>query len=71
MGKWKARYQFGRSVRGLRIECGWTQEKLAHRAGISRSYLQNIEGKNPPNVTIDTIGKIARAFKRGMSELFL
>ncbi len=69
MAKKSARYRLGRGVKKLRKGYFWTQEKLAKRAGISRSYLQKIEGKNPPNVTVDTIKKLADAFKRGMPDL--
>ena len=71
MAKKSARFRFGQGIRKLRMKYFWPQEKLAKRAGISRSYLQKIEGKNPPNVTIDTIKKIADAFKRGMPNLFI
>jgi len=70
MVKKALRFKFGKGVKKLRKGYFWTQEKLAKKAGISRSYLQKIEGKNPPNVTIDTIKKIADAFKRGMPDLF-
>lgn len=70
MAKTSARFRFGQGVKKLRKNYLWTQEKLAKRARISRSYLQKIEGKNPPNVTIDTVKKIADAFKRGMPDLF-
>ena len=70
MAKKTARFRFGRGVRKLRNRYFWTQEKLAKRARISRSYLQKIEGKNPPNVTIDTIKKIADAFKHAAPDFF-
>lgn len=70
MAKTSARFRFGRGVKKLRKGYFWTQEKLAKRAGISRSYLQKIEGKNPPNVTIDTIKKLADAFRCGAPDLF-
>lgn len=38
-----------------------TQEELADAAEIDYKYLQTIEGKNPPNVKIETIEKIAKA----------
>lgn len=71
MAKKSARSKFGQAVKKLRKKYFWTQERLAKRAGISKSYLQKIEGKNPPNVTIDTIKKIADVFRRGMSDLLI
>lgn len=70
MAKKGARFRLGQGVKKLRKKYFWTQGKLAKRAKISKRYLQKIEGKNPPNVTIDTINKIAGAFKRGMPDLF-
>jgi transcriptional regulator with XRE-family HTH domain len=35
--------RFGARVRARREELGLTQEELAHRAGISRNQIQNIE----------------------------
>ncbi len=71
MAKKNARFRFGRGVKKLRKGYFWTQEKLAKRAGISRSYLQKIEGKNPPNISVDTIKKIADALKFRMSDLIV
>ena len=70
MNKKKARLIFGQAVKRLRKERSWTQKELAKRAKISRSYLQRIEGKKSANVSVDTIKKIANAFKVEMSNLF-
>ena len=64
-----ARFRFGKEVRRLRNKTGWTQKELAKRAGLSRRYLQEIESKNPPDVTIDTLKKIADGFRRNISEI--
>jgi transcriptional regulator with XRE-family HTH domain len=70
MGKRSARLSLSRGIKRLRKRYLWTQRKLAVKAGISVRYLQRIESKNPPNVTIDTIKKIADVFRRGMPDLF-
>ena len=63
MDKHQARFRFGLGVRRQRKHYCWTQERLAKRAGISKRYLQKIEGKLPPDVTVDTIAKLAKALK--------
>jgi transcriptional regulator with XRE-family HTH domain len=51
------------------VKCGYTQEKLAEITGIDYKYLQRIEGKNPPNVRIETVAKFAKALKTTSSNL--
>ena len=55
------RLKLGAKIKELRKKRGYTQEKLAELAGIDYKYLQRIEGKNPPALKIDTIGKLAKA----------
>lgn len=51
---------FGEGLRKLRSSAGYSQEALAERAGIDRSYLGAIErGEN--NVALINIVKIANA----------
>lgn len=69
MNKKSARYLFGKRVRELRLKNGWTQSELARRAKISISYLQKIEGKNPPNVTVETIEKFSKAYHISLKQL--
>ena len=49
--------------------CEYTQDKLSEVADIDYKYLQRIEGKNPPALKIDTIGKLAKALRVKPSEL--
>lgn len=69
MRKQSTRFRFGQRVRELRIKQGWSQKKLAHRANISERYLQRIESQQPPDATIDTIGKLAKAFGLSANKL--
>jgi transcriptional regulator with XRE-family HTH domain len=62
MGRKDLRYKVGKEVRRLRHAYGWTQVMLAKKSGVSVRYIQRIESKNPPDITIDIIVKIARAF---------
>lgn len=57
------RLKLGKKIRELRNKRGLTQEKLSETSGVDYKYVQKIEGKNPPALKIDTIGKIAAALK--------
>ena len=61
--------QIGSKVRKLRTKLGMTQEGLAEIAGIDYKYIQKIEGKNPPNLKVETIEKLAKALKTTPAEL--
>ena len=63
------RYKFGTKIRSLRKRNGWTQEELADRAEIAYKHVQRLEGKTPSPVKIDTIEKLAKAFKISCSKL--
>lgn len=60
--------KFGLTVRRLREERGFTQEKLAYKIGISRNYVGNIE-RAETNVTLSVIQDIAKALRITMAEL--
>ena len=60
--------KFGEKVKYLRIEKGWSQEKLALTADLDRTYIPSIEaGKR--NVSITVIEKIANALNVEIIEL--
>jgi transcriptional regulator with XRE-family HTH domain len=51
---------FGKNVRALRDEAGLSQEELAFRAGMKRTYLSDLErGTRNPNVR--SLGRLAAA----------
>ena len=59
---------FGRAIRDIRHELGISQEELALRADIQRSYLGGIErGERNPSLT--NIVKIARTLNVPPSEI--
>lgn len=62
--------RFGTKVKLLRIEQGWSQEKLALNADIDRTYIPSIE-KGKRNVSLIVIEKIAIAFKIDIKDLFI
>ncbi len=61
--------KFAKRLRNLRKEYGYTQEHLAGISGIDYKHIQLLESKNPPAVRIDTLEKLAKAFKLTISEL--
>jgi len=63
------RLKLGKKLKQLRRKHNYTQEKLAEIAGIDYKYFQSIEGSKPPAVKIDTLEKLAKAFKISISEL--
>jgi transcriptional regulator with XRE-family HTH domain len=61
--------QFGKSVRRLRQRRKLSQEKLAELAGLHATYIGRIE-RGRQNISLVSIGKIARALKVKPRELF-
>lgn len=61
--------RFGRRLRELRLEKGWSQETLANLADIDRTYIPGIEsGKR--NVSLVVLQKIAIVFDISLANLF-
>ena len=52
--------QLGRNVRTIRLGAGLSQEELAVRAGLKRSYLSDLE-RGTRNPTVRALGRIADA----------
>lgn len=53
------RIQFGKHLRKLREEKGWTQEELADKAGMHFTYIGQIERgiRNPSLVNLERLAK--------------
>ena len=58
-----------KNIKELRKKQGLTQERLAELTGTSYKYIQRIEGKNPPDVRVTTVVRIAKALKVKPAEL--
>ena len=60
--------KFGNAVRMRRNGLGWSQEELADRAGMHRTYIGMIE-RAEKNITLENIEKISRALEISVSNL--
>lgn len=63
------RLQLAKNVKKFRKKRGLTQTKLADATSIDWKYIQRIEGKNPPNIRIETLSRLAKALKTTPAEL--
>jgi transcriptional regulator with XRE-family HTH domain len=61
--------EFGKRVRELRLEKGYSQEKLAEFASLHRNYIGMVE-RGERNITLLNIKKLARALNIETKELF-
>ncbi len=57
-----------RNLRKLRAERGWSQEELAERCRLHRTYIGAIE-RGERNVTLDTLQSIANAVDLSSADL--
>ena len=73
MGKRRAKpdvqERFGTAVKFRREELGLTQEDLADKAGIHRTYLSDVE-RGTRNLSLVNIERLAAALSMTMSDLF-
>ena len=61
--------KFGNRVRELRVTRKLSQEEVAHRAGMHRTYLGGIE-RGERNPSLKNIALIAKALGVSLSEFF-
>jgi transcriptional regulator with XRE-family HTH domain len=61
--------RFGQRLRELRQAKGLSQEELAFRAGLHRTYISSTE-RGQRNVALLNIEKLAAALEVGMADLF-
>lgn len=60
--------QFGNNVKKLRIAKDWSQEELARRTGLHRTYIGSIE-RSERNVSLINVAKIAKALSVNIKDL--
>ena len=61
--------RFGQRVRSERMKLGISQEELASRADVHRTYIGMIE-RAEKNITLENIEKICKALDLTVSEFF-
>lgn len=61
--------KFGSRVRKERRQLGLSQEELAARAGVHRTYIGMIE-RGEKNITLENIEKIASALSISLPDIF-
>lgn len=67
--KSKVTVQLGKNIKRMRLEKGFTQEKLAELSQIHPVYVSYVE-KGVRNITVDRAFRIANALSCDISELF-
>ena len=60
---------FGKKVKALRIERNISQEELAHRSKVHRTYIGMVE-RAEKNITLKNIEKIAKGLGVTIQDLF-
>lgn len=60
--------ELGKRIREKRKALGWTQETLADKAGIDRSYIGGVE-RGERNLTFTMLCEICKAFGCDVAEL--
>jgi len=61
--------KFGNKVRDERKKLGISQEELAARAGVHRTYIGMLE-RAEKNITLENIDKICKALGLNISDFF-
>src|SRR6185312_4589375 len=69
MGKNDVKKHFGAAVRLRRDHLGISQEELAGRAGLHRTYISDVE-RGARNVSLESIFRLATALEVPLSVLF-
>lgn len=69
MSREDVRKCFGLGLKKWRYRAGISQEELAWRAGLDRTYVSGIE-RGARNASLQTMAKLAKALKISLSKLF-
>jgi transcriptional regulator with XRE-family HTH domain len=60
--------KLGSRIQKLRRQENWSQEDLAFKAELHRTYISHLEG-GKRQISLETVSKIAKGFGISMSEL--
>ena len=61
--------RYGQAVRKIRLQQGLSQEELAGRCGLHRTYISDIE-LGMRNVSLENIARIASSLHKTLPEFF-
>lgn len=62
------RDNFGARLRSLRVQRGWTQDELAEKARLNRTYVGDVE-RGERNISLLNLRKLAISFDISLSVL--
>lgn len=60
---------FGAVIKSKRLSLGLSQEELADRSGLHRTYITDIE-RGARNITLKNVKRISEALQISLSDLF-
>lgn len=66
--KQSARELLAKNIRELRQEKGWSQDELAARSGLHRTYIGTVE-RAEQSITVDSMEKLAAALNVKVARL--
>jgi DNA-binding XRE family transcriptional regulator len=69
MSSMKLKDIFSNNVRKFRREQNLSQEELAWKAGVHRTYIGSVE-RGERNITINVMEKICKALKKNITDFF-
>jgi len=61
--------KIGLRIKGLRKQHSISQESLANKVGLDRTYINGVENGRR-NITVESLEKIANGFNMGIYEFF-
>jgi len=61
--------RFGRMLKALREEKGWTQDELAKRAKLTKPYISQLESGARKNPSLPALQRLAKALGVPVTEL--
>jgi len=67
--KFDVKKEFGVAIRSRRKQLGFSQEVLAERAGLHRTYVSDVE-RGSRNVSLENIKRLADALEVSVATLF-
>lgn len=61
--------RLGLKIRKARVSRGLSQEQLAFKSGLHRTYISDVE-RGTRNISVASLDKVARALQTKVQELF-